>query len=595
MTAGSAYLRVCNEICSEPRVLSPPAAAEDEGSATPTDSTPKRRRNSTRQTGRMIQKAMVSPSGRRPELAASPSTSRSSKSPHFFEDDMIYHEVRRFDYDNRQTEPESQGGPIRVVNAFSPLDQGSHQAMIHIGVADTQTFSEKNDSNSKYVAYNLDVNGWFHASIRFRELHQFAETIKQKFGQKYKGPEFPPKKLFKLDERAVEERQNKISKYFGAVVQHPDIESFRSTSNFVSVDVYNGDGERTVLKCRVSDNTNDIMKLLSEKLGLPDSDVFLWHFGLFMARSRDPTKSAVAIDSDNFDPLSVRLLRNFESPYISLQTANQKSAPQGIYHFLTVRKIIWSARVEEPLLDNEVYLDLIYRQAKQDYKNGHFDKIRGDIDVRLTALMQKSDKLQFVKTCHLLPTYSYEIMTPCLGNFPKINTPCDVKIGRRQIVLSYKDENGHPMDSIFRATRVRIWQIVQNMPNDDFTFQFEYLAARDTFEWIILQTNQAVLMSLLFQSIGSEILYEHNSLSIEQQILREKMTKVTVDPTPVPVTKSKPRENKPIIVLKNAVDTTEDPLGVMESYRNFNQMYTTISDSIPQRNEAFKNITDDDL
>lgn len=147
---------------------------------------------------------------------------------------------------------------------------------------------------------------------------------------------------------------------------------------------------------------------------------------------------------------------------------------------------------------------------------------------------------------------------------------------------------GTPKPSLFRATRIRVWRITQVV--DHISFQFEYLMAKDTFEWITLDTNQSILMSLLLQSIGSEILYEHNNMTIEQQIMKEKQQKGNYveksDKLPVSVSmlywivlnanvlQRDPK--KPIIVLKNAVEET-DPLGVMEHYHNYNRMLTTIS------------------
>lgn len=45
-------------------------------------------------------------------------------------------------------------------------------------------------------------------------------------------------------------------------------------------------------------------------------------------------------------------------------------------------------------------------------------------------------------------------------------------------------------------------------------FDFEYMTGKDTFQWISLSTDQAVLLSLLFQSVGNEILNEFRNMSV---------------------------------------------------------------------------------
>lgn len=120
----------------------------------------------------------------------------------------------------------------KVLNAFNPVDKTSYSDMIHIDVPDTKQLVERSDGITKYTvswwstqkynnlldlqAYNIHINGWYHGSVRFSHLYEFAELIKQKFSQRYKGPEFPAKKLFKLDPKAIDERRQKISKYFQA-------------------------------------------------------------------------------------------------------------------------------------------------------------------------------------------------------------------------------------------------------------------------------------------------------------------------------------------------------------------------------------------
>uniref|UniRef100_A0A0K0D7Z3 PX domain-containing protein n=1 Tax=Angiostrongylus cantonensis TaxID=6313 RepID=A0A0K0D7Z3_ANGCA len=99
----------------------------------------------------------------------------------------------------------------------------THKGMIHINVADTQTLVEKSDGVTKYTAYNIYVNGSFHAAVRFSRLIQFAEML-LKF---HRISDLPLKTTlccwFPLDEKGIEQRRIKISNYFNLLAQSPDI------------------------------------------------------------------------------------------------------------------------------------------------------------------------------------------------------------------------------------------------------------------------------------------------------------------------------------------------------------------------------------
>ncbi|CAI4226994.1 unnamed protein product [Auanema sp. JU1783] len=525
-----------------------------------------------------------------------------------------------------------------IINVFTWKTVQREDSMIHINVPDTQTLVEK-DGITKYTAFNIHINGWFHAAVRFSHLYQVAEMIKQRFGSKYNGPDFPPKKLFHLDEKQIEDRRNKISKYLSTLVQNTDIirsslvekkflelqvNFFRTTSTHVSVDIYLGDGERIVVKCNIDSPTNVVLRQLSDQLGIKDPEIFLWNFGLFMACPKDT-------DGIDFNVLCVRFLRNFESPYISLQTANMKSTGHGIHHKLVLRKLIWDPRIEEALFEDSTLTKLLYKQAKNDFLVGNFEAVRSDIVDRLRSCEKNEDHIQFLRLCHLQPSYSYEILADCFSDNPRPNTRCSIKIGRRQLVLGF--ENGE--EAIYRATRIRVWRISPPEEDGPMIFQFEYLMAKDDFEWVTLYTDQAIILSLLLQCVGTEILQEHRNMSIEQQLMTNgggSGMSVFLEPSKAPLilkpTLSVPEDDfveTETNIMPNTSSQTErktsshsiyslrsaksaitsieetssldrgDPLGVADLYDTSNDMFTTISDALPLHNSAFANITDDDL
>ncbi|KAL3991082.1 PX domain family protein [Acanthocheilonema viteae] len=385
--------------------------------------------------------------------------------------------------------------------------------MIHISIPTTQTLVET-DGSRTYDAFDIYINGAYHASIRYSHLLKLHEKLRDHFGPKLKTPDFPSKKLFRtLDQKTLEERRLALARYFQTIVQlqsvaqhfitenaflNFQIESFRPSSNNVSVDIFMADGTKETVRCNVEHPTEIILKRFADIIGLGIENI--GNFGLFVAKRRYANDDAV------------RLLRNFESPYLSIHLLNQKSAATGVFYYIVIRKLIWDPKVEEEIMDDPGAVLLLYKQAASDLHNGHFVPRQTEIKNRLLALEEQGNCTQFLRLCHLEPNYSYEVLEPCSSNYPRPGTECNLKVGRRHILLEFKDEEAKNgiMRVEFRATRIRVWRISQQ--DDGFIFLFEYLISKGVFNWITLHTNQAILLSLLLQSIGFEILREHRSL-----------------------------------------------------------------------------------
>lgn len=404
--------------------------------------------------------------------------------------------------------------------------------MIHIVVPSTTTLVERSDGVTKYTAFNIHINGWLHATIRYSLLHKFAETVRLKFDSRFGGrftlPEFPPKKLSltRLDGSALDERRLKIAKYLQTLVQTAEIvrstivertflefqlESYRPASSSVNLDVLLGDGSRHCVRCGVLLNTRDVMKVISETLEC-DFDLLSQYFGLFLVRERHEDGRG-----STEDMLPVRLLRNFESPYVSLQMANQRSSSRGIQYKLQLRRMVWEVRAHEKLIECLVIKQLLYKQAGAELSAGLFSASSADASEQLHSLKGQSHAVdRFLRLCTQQSSYGYEDLgvAECeLYQRPGQRVTASMRVGRRQILLVCT-KTGE--EWIFRATRVRIWRISQPVSVvDPLLFQIEYLVAKDQFEWITLHTDQAILLSLLLQSIGADILHEQHEAAKE--------------------------------------------------------------------------------
>ncbi|XP_076354671.1 sorting nexin-17-like isoform X4 [Tachypleus tridentatus] len=81
---------------------------------------------------------------------------------------------------------------------------------MHFSIPDTQEL--KDNHGGTYVGYNIHINGAYHCTVRYRQLHSFNEQLKREYGSTYL-PHFPPKKLLPLSPPQLEERRVLLEKY----------------------------------------------------------------------------------------------------------------------------------------------------------------------------------------------------------------------------------------------------------------------------------------------------------------------------------------------------------------------------------------------
>lgn len=100
---------------------------------------------------------------------------------------------------------------------------------MHFSIPDTQELNEGNGStyivclhdnflwkisliNIYFKGYNIHINGVFHCTVRYRQLHNLHEQLKKEYGQN-SIPSFPRKKLLPLTASQLEERRSMLEKY----------------------------------------------------------------------------------------------------------------------------------------------------------------------------------------------------------------------------------------------------------------------------------------------------------------------------------------------------------------------------------------------
>lgn len=88
---------------------------------------------------------------------------------------------------------------------------------------------------SSFQAYNIHINGVFHCTMRYRQLHSLHEQLKKDLGGSTLPP-FPPKKLLPLSPTQTEERRATLEKY---ILQCESWPSVTSQLIFISVILLN--------------------------------------------------------------------------------------------------------------------------------------------------------------------------------------------------------------------------------------------------------------------------------------------------------------------------------------------------------------------
>lgn len=168
---------------------------------------------------------------------------------------------------------------------------------------------------------------------------------------------------------------------------------------------------------------------------------------------------------------------------------------------------------------------------------------------------------------------------PCICDFPKPNTNCIISIKSNELILrTFLNGNSTNnklkyKDFILRITRIRVWRLTTgfdliknnvqindnddcksinstnqlrknsntspsintsfntsfliNNQEDDFKYELsiEYLISKDDLRWIVIKSEQAILMSTCLKSIIEELVLKKNKLPIYD----EKSSEINVD------------------------------------------------------------------
>ncbi|XP_030830080.1 sorting nexin-17 [Strongylocentrotus purpuratus] len=394
---------------------------------------------------------------------------------------------------------------------------------MHFSIPDTQEC--KDEQGSSYRVYNVHVNGVFHCSVRYSQLHDFNEQVKKEFSNSFTGyQKFPPKKFLSLTPSQREERREKLEKYIQIVSQDPRIANSDIFNGFlltsqketrqeepvdVQLEVYMMNGSRVKVDIKSTDQTDDVLERVTSEIGLHEQ--FTYYFALFL----------VIKDKDEEAGTIIRRIQDFESPYISLKAATGTCK-------IVLRKNYWDPSFDSDLLEDRVALQLLYVQTLSDVSRG-WVVASEDQMARLQSLKAKNSKKEYIKFAQTLKYYGTLQFKQCTVNYPEPETKTVINTGNKELYFRVELPDKSTKEGVFRITRMRCWRItnsadkearrlsgaepivVDNSPkkkDSQLELSFEYLVAKNKLQWVTIRSQQAILISLCLQSMVDELLLQ---------------------------------------------------------------------------------------
>ncbi|NXX54563.1 SNX31 protein, partial [Scopus umbretta] len=197
----------------------------------------------------------------------------------------------------------------------------------------------------------------------------------------------------------------------------------------------------------------------------------------------------------------VKKVADFELPYVSLQSMKELHCKLGI------RKWYMDPSLDKLLMDCRASLDLIYMQAIQEVKRNWVKPTEGQMQ-ELKFLQKNTNKEKFLELIQEIQFYGYVQLDPCICDYPEEGCSADIYVGNNEINCCIKLPTNQTKEVSFKINRLRSWQVTflgatKDGEEDTLEFRFEYNDS-GTWQWIILYTKQAFLLSSCLKKIISE-------------------------------------------------------------------------------------------
>lgn len=376
---------------------------------------------------------------------------------------------------------------------------------MHFSIPDTQEFTD--GAGNSYIGYNIHINGLFHCTVRYKQLHNLHVQLSKDLGVSL--PIFPPKKLFPLTAVQQEERRLALEKYIQSVGQNIAISNSKILNGFLlsaqqesadglfehePVDIFLMNGSKILLNISPEDHSGEVLKKIYKNIKLPEK--YHFHFALFII-IQDELSSNIKI---------LRKLQEFESPFITYKYINSTDMR------IVLRKNYWDTTYDVELLNDPITLNLLYIQVSAEIRS-NWISVTKEVQHELENLEKSGSRKEYLNLVRHLKYYGYVQFAPCYSDYPECNSKVLLAVGGNELNLRVLSPEKHEI--VFKVSRIRCWRItaIQNGTNRhednnecNLELSFEYLIARNELQWITIASEQAILMSVCLQAMIDELL-----------------------------------------------------------------------------------------
>ncbi|XP_050314445.1 sorting nexin-17 [Anthonomus grandis grandis] len=476
---------------------------------------------------------------------------------------------------------------------------------MHFSIPDTQELNE--GSGSTFIGYNIHINGVFHCTVRYKQLHNLNEQMKREFGSE-NVPVFPPKKLLPLTSGQLEERRTLLEKYIQTVGQDSKIMSSNLVSGFflsaqqetackekqdINFDVYTMNNGLIKIRLPNTDSSQKVLRKSLKHINLPAE--YMPFFSLYL----------VKVDNAGNITTVLRKLLDFESPYLTQQAIRTETR-------IVIRKNYWSMQYDKELMTDPIALNLLYSQTVTEIERGWIIAMR-ESKSQLDKLKMGLAKKEYIEFAQKLKYYGFMQFGNCYCDYPKPRTKVLVSIGEEELSLRILGPGNLVKEGVFKVIRMKCWRVIAT--NVDYNNQienslyacnnsshmmsslelsFEYLMSKDKLQWITISSDQAILMSVCLQSMVDEILMRKNAYKKKNlQKSTEEWTYMKRDGScqiisnrSIDLDNFEDQEN-------NEADNYQEPFSVKSLQEKFSSV--SFKNGRRHENHAFEGIGDDDL
>ncbi|XP_074753725.1 sorting nexin-31 [Athene noctua] len=218
----------------------------------------------------------------------------------------------------------------------------------------------------------------------------------------------------------------------------------------------------------------------------------------------------------------VKKVAEFELPYVSLQSMKELCCKLGI------RKWYMDPSLDTLLMGCRASLNLLYMQAIQEVKRNWLKPTERQMQ-ELEFLQKNANKAKFLELIREMQFYGYIRLDPCICDYPEEGCSADIYVGNNEINCCVKLPTNQIKEVSFKINRLRSWQVAflgatKDDEDDTLELRFEYNDS-GTWQWIVLYTKQAFLLSSCLKKMISEQMMKAAKEGKEMEIkMPESMT-----------------------------------------------------------------------